>query len=510
MSGTETRGSFSGRLGFVMAAAASAVGLGNLWRFPYLTSHYGGGIFVLVYIILAVTFGFSLMVAEIALGRRTGKSCIHAFGDLSKKHKWFGWLIAIIPLLIVPYYCVIGGWVTKWFGESISGHLSLLSDNQGAYWWNYITGNEGGFVDPSIWFIVFAAICLLCVIIGVDKGIEKVSKILMPLLFIMMIGIIIYTFTIPNIWDGIVYYLNPDVSKLSSQTFLGAISQIFYSMSLAMGIMITYGSYMKKDVNIEKSARNVSVIDTVVAILAGLMIVPASFALGGEAFGDSKGMGLMFVTLPQVFTMMGTAGTIIAPIFYLLVMFAALTSAVSLLETVISVFIDGAALRRKVSIGLSAVLLILLGMVSVLGFGPWMTNIPALDQGAGWLGIFDSITNTFMMPLAAVLTCIFIGYIVKVAYIDQEVEINGKFKSKKIFHLMIKHLCPVFLLCMLAVSIGDLFGKDKIVIGLALIVAYVAFEAVMSIIESKDDVAANIAENDKNIAAKAATEEKTE
>lgn len=457
MAEEEKRGSFSSKFGFVMAAAASAVGLGNLWRFPYLTSHYGGGIFVLVYVILAVTFGFSLMVAEIALGRRTGKSCICAFGDLCKKYKFLGYFIAIIPALIVPYYCVIGGWVTKWFAESTIGHIDTLAADDGAYWWSYITGGEGGFLDPSIWFLVFGGLTILCVAIGVDKGIEKLSKILMPALLVMILGITAYEMTLPGIWDGIVYYLNPDVSKLSAGTFLGAISQIFYSMSLAMGIMITYGSYMKKDTNIEGSARNISLIDTIVAILAGLMIIPAAYAISPDLAG-SKGMGLMFVSLPQVFAgMPGGMGNIIAPIFYLLVIFAALTSAVSLLETVVSVFIDGAKVKRKVSVVVASIILLALGFVTVFGFANPEIFSP-LDQGAGWLGIFDSITNNFMMPIAAIATCLFIGYVVKVSFIDEEVAINGEFKSKKLFNAMIKYVCPIFLASILIVAILGLFG----------------------------------------------------
>ena len=450
----EGRGSFTGRMGFVLAAAASAVGLGNLWRFPYLTSHYGGGMFVLVYIILAVTFGFSLMVAEVALGRRTGKSCIVAFGNLAKKYKWIGIMAAVIPILIVPYYCVIGGWVTKWFATTVTGNLSTLTSDGGGYWWSYITGDVMGMWDPTLWFLIFAAMCLLCVIIGVNKGIEKVSRILMPLLLIMMLLITVYELTLPGIWDGIVYYFNPDVSKLSGGTFLGAISQIFYSMSLAMGIMITYGSYMKKEVSIEKSARNISLIDTVVAILAGLMIVPPAFIYG---FGDSAGMGLMFVALPQVFAQM-PAGEIVAPVFYLLVMFAALTSAVSLLETVVSVFIDGANLRRNISIIASAALVIVLGIIVVLGFGPLMTDLSPFDQGAGWLGIFDSLTNSFLMPIVAILTCVFIGYVVKITFITEEVESEGnQFLFKRPFEYMIKYICPICLAATLIFGTLEMF-----------------------------------------------------
>ncbi|MBR4244922.1 MAG: sodium-dependent transporter [Candidatus Methanomethylophilaceae archaeon] len=453
MSENESRASFSGKVGFVLAASASAVGLGNLWRFPYLTSHYGGGIFVIIYIVLALTFGFSLMIAEVALGRKTGKSCISAFGDLCSKYKWIGIVAALIPLLIVPYYCVIGGWVTKWLATSAIGQLDTLTES--GYWWNYITGEISGMADPTIWFLVFAALCIGCIVLGVDRGIERLSKILMPLLLIMMIGIIIYEFTLPNIWDGVNFYLNPDVSKLSAGTFLGAISQIFYSMSLAMGIMITYGSYMKKDVSIERSARNISAIDTSVAILAGLMIIPAAFTQG---LGDSSGMGLMFVALPQVFESM-PAGEIVAPIFYLLVLFAAMTSAVSLLETVVSVFVDMKKARRKQSIIVSSIILIVLGVITVLGFGPLMIDIGPFSQGAGWLGIFDSITNSVLMPIIAIVTCIFIGYVIKVTVITDEVKAEGMaFRFEKPFTVMIKYVCPILLTFMLVFGLLDLFG----------------------------------------------------
>lgn len=453
----EKRGAFSTRMGFVMAAAASAVGLGNLWRFPWLASHYGGGIFVIIYIILAVSFGFSLMVAEIALGRKTGKSCVSAFGDLSKKHKWIGMVIALIPLLIVPYYCVIGGWVTKWFAESAIGNLGGLTDS--SFWWSYITGADGGMGGPTIWFLVFAVMTMICVIIGVNKGIEKLSRILLPTLLVMMIAITIYALVaVDGAWDGVVYFLKPDVSKLSGGTFLGAISQIFYSMSLAMGIMITYGSYMKKTDSIEKSARNISLIDTVVAILAGLMIIPASFAIMGEAGVDSHGMGLMFVTLPQVFDQM-PGGSVVAPIFYLLVIFAALTSAVSLLETVVSVVGDEAKIKRNRSIIVSSILLLIIGIITVLGFGPLMTDLSPYDQGAGILGILDTTTNSVLMPMAAILTCVFIGYVISVRSVSDEVKADGhEFRFERPFEFMIKYVCPICLAAILIFGMLDMFG----------------------------------------------------
>ena len=450
----ENRGSFTGKLGFVLAAAASAVGLGNLWRFPYLTSHYGGGAFLVVYVALAVTFGFTLLIAEVSLGRRTGKSCIDAFRDLSKKYSFIGWLLAIIPILIVPYYCVIGGWVMKYFVESATGNLETLATGGSGgdpYWWDYITGTATGSVlDPSVWFVIFAVLCIIIINLGVSRGIEKVSKILMPMLLVMLLIVTAFTFTLDGIGDGLAFYLVPKFEDLSYDTFLGAVSQIFYSMSLAMGIMITYGSYMKKDVNIEHSARNIGLIDTGVAFIAGLMIVPAAFCFG---FQDSSGMGLMFNALPMVFHQM-PMGEIVAPVFFLLVVFAALTSAMSLAETAVSIFKDRMHVSRTVAVGIVSAIIIGLGLVCCLGFGPWMTNVPG-DQGAGWLGIFDTLTNSILMPIAAILTCFFIGFVVKTALIEEEIEINGEFRSKKLFRVMIKYVCP---LCLLAILISGMYG----------------------------------------------------
>ncbi len=271
----------------------------------------------------------------------------------------------------------------------------------------------------------------------------------------MIICITAYELTLPGIWDGIVFYLNPDVSKLGGGTILGAISQIFYSMSLAMGIMITYGSYMRRDISIERSSRNIGFIDTVVAILAGMMIVPSAYVMG---LGDSQGMGLMFVALPQVFEQM-PAGDFVAPIFYLLVLFAALTSAVSLLETVVSVFVDLKEQRRKKALLIASIILIVLRMVSVLGFGPLNIDIGAFDQGAGWLGVFDTLTNSIMMPIVAFLTCIFVGYVIKVSTVTDEVEAEGQtFKFKVPFGYMMKFICPICLVAILVFGLLDMFG----------------------------------------------------
>ena len=323
----KSRSSFTGRIGFVLAAAGSAVGLGNLWRFPYLAAKYGGGIFLLVYIILAVTFGFALMTTEIAIGRKTGLSCIGAYKKLDKRFGFLGWLSALVPAIITPYYCVIGGWVIKYFAEFVSGHGDDIAADSANFFSSFI-GMQGSIADnPMLWFIIFVMLTSLVVIFGVEKGIEKVSKMMMPVLVILCIIVAIFTLTINGALAGLKYYLLPDFSKFSSATVLGALGQLFYSMSLAMGIMITYGSYMKKDNNIEKSVRQIEIFDTGIALLAGLIIVPSVVAFnGGSAEGINAGPGLMFITLPQVFNAMGSIGSIVGTLFFLLVFFAAITS----------------------------------------------------------------------------------------------------------------------------------------------------------------------------------------
>ncbi|MBO5019941.1 MAG: sodium-dependent transporter, partial [Clostridia bacterium] len=318
----EKRSSFTGKIGFVLAAAGSAVGLGNIWRFPYLAAKYVGGIFLLVYIILAVTFGFALMVTEIAIGRKTGTSAINAFKTLDKRFSFLGWMAALVPAIILPYYSVIGGWVTKYLVGFVSGQSKTMASGD-SYFDNFISGTA-----PVFWFLIFMALTALIVLLGVEKGIERVSKIMMPVLVLLTLGIAIYVMTIPGAMKGVIYYIKPNFSNFRVETVLAAMGQLFYSMSLAMGIMITYGSYMKKEVNIEKSVRQISLFDTGIAFLAGLMIIPAVFVSDNATL--NKGPGLMFVTLPEVFNSM-PGGTIIGILFFLLVIFAALTSSISLM-----------------------------------------------------------------------------------------------------------------------------------------------------------------------------------
>ena len=449
----EKRSSFTGKLGFVLAAAGSAVGLGNIWRFPYLAAKYGGGIFLLVYILLAVTFGFALMVGEIALGRKTGLSAIGAFKSLNKKFSFVGWMAALIPVIILPYYSVIGGWVTKYLVTFVSGGAANAASD--SFFGGFISATG----EPVLWFAVFLGITAIVVLLGVEKGIEKVSKIMMPVLVALSLFIAIYSLTLPGAMDGVIYYIKPDFSKFSVTTVLAAMGQLFYSMSLAMGIMITYGSYMKKDVNLESSVTQIEIFDTGIAFLAGLMIIPAVFVFSGgtpEALG--KGPSLMFVTLPKVFETMA-GGTIIGVLFFLLVLFAALTSSISLMETVVSIVCDKTKINRTWSCLIVLAVSVVLGLMSCFGYSIWSA---VTVIGMQFLDFFDFISNSVLMPIVAFFTCIFIGYVIKPKAIAEEVELSGTFKRKGLFTFVIKYLAPICIVLILISSLLDVFGILKI------------------------------------------------
>ena len=450
---SKNRSSFTGKLGFVLAAAGSAVGLGNIWRFPYLAAKYGGGIFLLTYIILAVTFGFTLMVAEIAIGRKTGLSAIGAYKALDKRFSFVGYIASVVPIIILPYYCVIGGWVMKYFTVFITGagHSAALD--------NYFDSFIADPVEPIGWFLLYLAFTAVVVFLGVEKGIEKVSKIMMPILVVLTVIIAVYTVTLDGAWQGVVYYIKPDFSNFSATTVLAAMGQLFYSMSLSMGIMITYGSYMKKDVCLEASVRQIEVFDTGIAFLAGLMVIPAVFAFSaGDPEALGKGPGLMFVTLPKVFDTI-TGGTFVGILFFLLVLFAALTSSISLMETIVSIFTDKFKIKRRTACLAVIAICLLLGIPSSLGNGLW-NGIRILNMD--FLTFFDFASNSVLMPIAALITCIFIGYFIKPKTIIEEAEIGGKFKNKALFTVVIKFIAPVCIVLILISSVLDAFGIMKI------------------------------------------------
>ena len=450
----QKRSSFTGKLGFIMAAAGSAVGLGNIWRFPYLAAKYGGGIFLLVYIALAVSFGFVLMMAEIAIGRKTGKSAIQAFGALDKRFTFVGWLTAIVPMIILPYYSVIGGWVMKYiFGFATGDGANMATDS---YFGDYI-GNVG---EPLLWFGLFILLTGIVVFFGVEKGVEKFSKFMMPALIVFMIFIVIYTLcTLDGALDGVLYYITPDFSKFSAMTVVAALGQLFYSMSLAMGIMITFGSYMKKDISIERSIHQIEIFDTGIALLSGLMIVPAVFAFsGGDEAALSKGASLMFVTLPKIFETM-PAGDVIGAIFFIMVFLAAITSSISLMETIVSILMDKTKLSRRISCVIVFGFVILMGIPSSLGYNVW-GEVKIL--GLQFLDFFDFISNSLIMPIIAIITCIFVGYFIKPKTIIEEAELGNKPFTAKLFVVIIKYIAPVCLVAILVSSILDVFGIFKI------------------------------------------------
>ncbi|MBD5491957.1 MAG: sodium-dependent transporter [Lachnospiraceae bacterium] len=447
------RGAFSNKLGFILAAAGSAVGLGNLWRFPYLAAKYGGGIFILIYLILAVTLGFTLMITEVAVGRNTRLSAVGAFKKLDKRFGFVGYLACVVPFIITPYYSVIGGWVIKYLITFISGNVTAAAGDE------FFTGFITEPAQPVIWFAVFVLLTSLIVIIGVEKGIEKASCTLMPILVVLTIGIAIFCITRPGALEGVKYYLLPDFKHFSATTVLAAMGQLFYSMSLAMGIMITYGSYMKKEDSLEKSVRQIEVFDTAIAFFAGLMIVPSVFVFsGGNEEALSKGPSLMFITLPKVFDSMKMGG-LIGSVFFILVLFAALTSAISLMETNVSILNDKLKWgRRKTTIIVTAYVLIL-GSVVSLGFGP-LDFIQII--GMGLLDFFDFISNSVLMPVVAILTCISIGYFIKPQVIYDEIEINGKFKMKKFYTVILKWIAPICLVLILLFAVSEALGWIKV------------------------------------------------
>ncbi len=446
----QKKNGFTGKIGFVLAAAGSAVGLGNIWRFPYLAAKYGGGIFLLTYILLAITFGFALMTAEIAIGRKSGKSALSAFGALDKRFGFAGVIAVLIPAIILPYYSVIGGWVSKYFVTYLSGGGSAASENG---FFGEFTSKIG---EPIVWFVLFIAVSIFVVIFGVQKGIEKVSKIMMPVLIVLSVGIAAYVCFIPGASEGVIYYIKPDFSNFSVMTVISAMGQLFYSMSLAMGIMITYGSYMKKDVSLESSVRHIELFDTGIAFLAGLMIIPAVFAFSGgneEALG--KGPSLMFITLPKVFDSF-KGGHFLGAVFFLLVLLAALTSSISLAETIVAPIQEKFGISRTKSCLIVLGCCIIIGLPSTLGFGLWSDVTPL---GMDILTFFDFVSNSIIMPILALITCIFVGYVIKPQAVASEVEEGGfKFKSRKLFYVMIKYIAPVFILLILISSVLDGLG----------------------------------------------------
>ena len=459
----EGRGSFSSSLGFVLAAAGSAVGLGNIWRFPNLAAKDGGGVFLLCYLILVLTFGFTLLTTEIAIGRKTGQSPLTAYGLLHKKMGWLGTLACIVPMVILPYYSVIGGWVLKYLQIFITGNSKATVDSM--YFDNFIAEP----VEPIVWFIIYLAATMLVIALGVGKGIERLSKYLMPALLVLIIAIAFFSLTLKHSdgtttrtgIDGFLIYVIPNFKGMSFGKFcsimMDAMGQLFYSVSVAMGIMITYGSYVKKDTNLVKSVNHIEIFDTAVAFLAGLMIIPAVYTFEGSKGLEAAGPGLMFKTLPTVFDSMGGIGVVVGIAFFLMVTFAALTSSVSIAEAIVSSFIDKFKMSRGKAVGLTGCIAGFVGLIVCLGYSKINISfmLPNSSSSGTILDLLDYLSNYVLMPVVAILTCILIGWIVKPRTVIDEVGRNGeKFHRKSLYIVMIKFVAPVMLVFLLLQSLG--------------------------------------------------------
>lgn len=457
----QKRSNFTGNIGFVLAAAGSAVGLGNIWRFPYLAAKDNGGVFILCYVILAITFGFALLTTEIAIGRKTKQGPLVAYKKLNKKFGFMGTIATLVPVIILPYYCAIGGWVLKYCGQYLSGN------GEGTAADGFFSGYISGDVQPIVWMLVFMLLTAVVVFGGVNKGIEKLSRVLMPALLILVVGISVYSLTLKYNDDGVTrtglqglkLYLLPDFTGMTLKELfviiMDAMGQLFFSISVSMGIMVAYGSYVEDDNNLMKSINQIELFDTIVALLAGLMIVPAVFVFMGRE-GMSGGPGLMFISLPKVFSNMGIAGNVVGALFFVMVTFAAITSSVSIMEAIVSGIMDKYSFSRFKASAIVLVYAIISGIIVCLGYNKFYFELKLPNGTVGQiLDVLDYLSNNILMPTLALITCVFIGWVAKPKTIIDEVTKNGeKFGRKTIYIIMIKYIAPVLLFLLLLQAVG--------------------------------------------------------
>ncbi len=457
------RNSFSSSFGFVLAAAGSAVGLGNIWRFPYLAAKDGGGVFLFTYVILALTFGFALVFTEIAIGRKTKQSCLTAYGKMHKKFSWLGVAASLVPFLILPYYSIIGGWVLKYAVAFSTGNGKAAAGD------NYFTGFITDYFPPIIFDAVFLLATAFVIFLGVNKGIETISKILMPALLVVIIGIAIFSLTIDGEdgrtgMDGLKALVVPDFKGVGVKEYFeiatDAMGQLFYSISVAMGIMITYGSYFRDDSNLGTSVNQIEIFDTLVSFLAGVMIIPPVVAfMGVDKMKETAGPSLMFAALPKVFEKMGAAGNIVGAVFFIMVLFAALTSCISLMEAVVSSLIDRFGWSRRKATAIETGIALIFSIVICLGYNSFYFEVKlpntAPGKSAQLLDVFDYLSNNIFMPIVAIGTCILVGWFVKPKAIIDEATKNGeKMGRRRLYIAMVKYIAPVLLLILLLGSFG--------------------------------------------------------
>lgn len=457
------RNSFTGTLGFVMAAAGSAVGLGNIWRFPFLAARDGGGLFLVCYLLLVATFGYTLLTTEIALGRGTRQGPLTAPSKVDRRFSWVGVLACLVPVLILPYYSVIGGWVLKYLWAFLSGSGTAAAGSK------YFTGFITSQWEPIGWFLVFILSTCFVIYRGVEKGIERYSKVLMPIFFLLIVVVSVYSLTLSYTdsatgvtrtgWQGFLIYTIPDFQNLTFGKFLSvlmdAMGQLFYSISVAMGIMIAYGSYAKNKTNLYQAVNHIEFFDTLAAFLAGCMIIPAVFTFMGRE-GMSAGPALMFISLPKVFDAMGGFGIVAGIFFFVMVTFAALTSNISIMEAIAASFMDRFGWSRAKATTIIGLYAILGGLIVCLGYNKLYFELP-LPNGAiaQVLDLADYISNNIAMPVVAIGECILIGWVAGPDWVIGEFKKGGfPFGRETMYRLFVKLVTPILLFILFLQAFG--------------------------------------------------------
>jgi len=451
MQGEVQRENWGSRLGFIMAAAGSAIGLGNIWRFPYLAGENGGAAFIFIYLLAVFFVGLTVMLAEFSIGRAAGLDAIGSFKKLAPGTPWWitGALGVLAAYVILSFYGVVGGWTIAYIVKSLSTPLSSLN---GDAFVGFITNP----LQPILWQLLFMGATIAIVVLGIQGGIEKWSKILMPAIFAILILLIIRGITLEGAGAGIQFLLSPDWSKITGKTILAALGQAFFSLSLGMGTMITYGSYLSKKENLASSAVTVVTLDTAVALLAGFAIFPALFALGGE---PASGAGLVFITLPQLFDKL-PLGALFSAVFFVLLCFAALTSSISILECVVAYAKDQLGWDRKVAAIGIGVTITLVGVACSLSNGVWSGfTLPYPGQAnplnlMDWLGVF---TDT-LLPIGGLLMCLFIAFKWKIGNAVNELTNNGELGSSwaPAWKVLVTYIAPIVILIVILNGLGFL------------------------------------------------------
>ncbi len=461
--GTKSRGTWGSKFGFVMAAAGSAVGLGNIWRFPYTAGENGGGAFVAVYLLFVIFIGFSVMLTEFAIGRNTGRSAVGAFKSTDRSWSFVGIMGVLCGLLIMGFYPVVGGWALAYVQKTASGLLTTPEVIKDTF-----VGFIADPIQPIMWMGLYLLLNIVIVAKGISGGIEKAGKVLMPLLFLTLILVAAKGLMLPGAYAGIEFLFKPDFSKLNSSVVLAALGQAFFSLSLGMGCMITYGSYLKKQENLVQTTAMVTAMDTGVAILAGIAMFPAMFAFGME---PAAGPSLVFVVVPQLFAEMGgLVGVLFALLFFVGLSIAALTSSVSLLEVVVSYLIDEKGMRRSAAVILASVVMCILCVFASLSLG----EVGPKLFGVGAFDIFDLLTDKIFLAVGGMLVCIFAGWRLSRDELKKEITNNGKYRFPlfNLWYNLVKFIIPgaIAIVAVSGIKEGVDAGKGEIMlIGVAII-----------------------------------------